>query len=345
MNLFMNGLDDAPSLTKADLMKVGFKLWHYLVGLGATPGKITGMTVKTMYEEAATKALDHPAPRPIPTKPFLLLHTLLTQAEGMVTAIGLTQWIDCGLPQIELGHKFAASLLVTDVSPDALEMVKHPWRAFIIEVPDGLLQIYDNTPEGKQDYVSVRRLLVTKLDGHPHGEWGYVAYCASSVSMWRLGVSAKDLLPPVLEGQDITVDGRENMLLDQTDQDRRVSTLIGRLIINVCLAMTIPDLTKEHGPGHVSWAKAKQDPAKMPEGQLRSFRLGAPVVVDLRDRVRSFIRGERSSPDVRSLVRGHFKRQHYGAGNAMVKIIWREPFWRGEENLPIVIRPHVIKAE
>jgi hypothetical protein len=321
--------DDNSGFRKEELIEVAEAVWNFAVDAGKTPGQIDDMAIKTAFEETRVTAENQQI--------MSFLNVMMNEHEGLISTMGLGQWYDCGFPQIEMGAKFAASLLASDVTPDALAMVAFPWRSFLIEVPDGLLEIFDNHTSRQ---TPIRRILVTKLAGHPRGPWAYVAYTASTVSVWRIGVHPHDLLPANLEGEDID---SGTILLEQTDEDRRVNSLIGRLIINTCLTVTIPDLLKETGPGHASWTKAKKDPAKIDPGLLRSFRLGKPVTIDFRDRVKSYIRGERSSPDVRSLVRGHFKRQHYGVGNSEVKIIWREPFWRGEEGLPVVIRPHVVK--
>jgi hypothetical protein len=117
------------------------------------------------------------------------------------------------------------------------------------------------------------------------------------------------------------------------------------LIINTCLAVGMGGMLREkRSPAHEVWKRAKEKPG--PKMGPRTFNLGQPVVIDLREKVAGYIRGERSKAEVRTLVRGHFKRQHFGKGNEHVKVIWREPFWRGDEGLPIVApRPHVIKAE
>src|SRR5690606_22541465 len=52
-------------------------------------------------------------------------------------------WYDNGLPTIELGHKLAASLLMTKVPKDVLEDIKLPFPAFRINVPSGLLDFTD----------------------------------------------------------------------------------------------------------------------------------------------------------------------------------------------------------
>jgi hypothetical protein len=261
-----------------------------------------------------------------------------TPSEALITYAGSAYWAACGFPQIEMGHKFAAALLVSEVTKEALESLRMPWGAFLIEVPDGLLFLHDSQ---QNKPVSLRRILVADMP-NGHGNWAYVAFTSSAVSIWRFGATAPELLPPMeVAVQDSAFP--DHSTVEVTDEDQMVSALIGRLIINTCLAISMPDMTKEAGSGHATWARTK-DPGRM-RGDVRRFRIGKPVAIDLREHVNRYIRRERGKVEVRSLVRGHFKRQHYGAGNALVKVIWREPFWRGPEGADVLIRPHVIKAE
>jgi len=46
-------------------------------------------------------------------------------------------WRECGFAKLEIGHKLAANLCLTDIPGDM--MVRHPWKAWSLVVPDGLL--------------------------------------------------------------------------------------------------------------------------------------------------------------------------------------------------------------
>lgn len=41
-----------------------------------------------------------------------------------------------------------------------------------------------------------------------------------------------------------------------------------------------------------------------------------------------------------SCVRGHYKRQVIGVGRSGRKVIWIEPYWRGPEGAPLLVRPY-----
>jgi len=49
------------------------------------------------------------------------------------------------------------------------------------------------------------------------------------------------------------------------------------------------------------------------------------------------------SPTVQCVVAGHWKMQPCGPGGSERKRIFIEPYWRGPEDAPIAIRPHVLK--
>lgn len=70
------------------------------------------------------------------------------------------------------------------------------------------------------------------------------------------------------------------------------------------------------------------------------YDLVAEVTLDLRERVASFCGGRSGHKlEVRHLVRGHFKRQHSKAGEA---IIWVQPYWRGPVDGPLAARSVVV---
>jgi hypothetical protein len=257
-----------------------------------------------------------------------------------VTLIGMANWADGGFPQITMGHKFAAALLVTNVHDDVLKQVRAPWPGFFIEVPDGLLELFDNDTGL---YRPIRRVLVTRLQHPTKGStWGYVAFTDTAVSIWRYGVTIEELLPAHLEGNPF--DG-DPTLLDITEQDERVMSLVGRLIVNGCLAMSDPTAVKEIGPGHAAYARSQRRRTS-PDPVVRTFQIGRPLKHDFRERLRAYVRtGTGRLLNVQTLVCGHWKGQWHGPGNGLYKVIWRAPYWRGPEDAPIVVRAHELNGE
>jgi hypothetical protein len=77
----------------------------------------------------------------------------------------------------------------------------------------------------------------------------------------------------------------------------------------------------------------------------QQYVVGKPVRLDLRMRVKEFIaKGEGSTGPmtIQTLVRGHWKNQRHGPAGKDRKFIHIEPYWRGPEDAPIAVRPHII---
>lgn len=271
------------------------------------------------------------------------------EKETQLLAIGAVKWISCGMPQIEMGHKFAAALMVSNVSDEVLETVKRPWPAFMIVVPNDL--IFISNPRNDNKPIAINRILVFEI-ANKHGEWAYLAWVNDmDLTVWRFGVNTKYLMAETIDpsvwGQDYV-----GSALSMTDLDERGSALIGRLIVTTCVSMTMPELMTPRNPKvHDQWKKAgnnilnlmKQNPGKEPASPV--WNVGKPIMMDFRDRVREFSSGQRpgKSLEVRRMVMGHFKMQHHGTGRKERKKIWIEPYWRGPEEAAINVSSHVIK--
>ena len=78
----------------------------------------------------------------------------------------------------------------------------------------------------------------------------------------------------------------------------------------------------------------------------RTFMLGRPIDVDCRAAIREYVEGRRrGAPSVQTLVIGHHKRQVIGVGRTGRKLIWVQPYWRGPEDAPILVRPRRIGSD
>jgi hypothetical protein len=259
--------------------------------------------------------------------------------EGQLNIVGFSKWAHCGFPTITMGHKYAAALLSTSASPEAIDLARPPFPAFMIELPDKFLDIDDPNISGGRMWL--RRLLVMEMEGDRGRVWGYVAYTDGTVSMYRHGQKTDELMPPTMD-DEVFGDENDPFNYEVTDRDARVLILLGRLIVNTCLAMSDPSLVKAVGRSHKDWEKRSNEGPKRnnPQPVVRIFQVGKPVQHDLREAVGEYVNGQRRKLTVQVLVRGHYKTQHYGRGNSQIKTIWREPFWRGPEDAPIPLRPH-----
>jgi hypothetical protein len=98
------------------------------------------------------------------------------------------------------------------------------------------------------------------------------------------------------------------------------------------------EIQKEKNQGGLRRASARQ----RGEPTAWVYELRRPVILDCRERVREIVTGSRGPVTVQTFVRGHWKMQACGVGRLHRKHIHIEPYWRGPEEAPIVVRPHVI---
>lgn len=252
---------------------------------------------------------------------------------SQLTFMWCARWADQAFPQIVMGHKYCAALLATTVPPDLLVDVKPPWRAFLIEMPDKLLFV---DQEGEQKAVT-RVLVQVVVNSSGEEVWNFIAYTEGSITLWQHGADLKRMLRDDL---DNGCWNGCNFLVPLENQDKRVSSLLGRLIANTCIAMSNPENVK--GPRENKKPNHKGKKRESDEPTVRTYVLGKPISLDCREAVRDYVEGRRGkSPSVQVLVIGHWKMQPYGPKSSLRKLIWREPFWRGPEDAPILVREHV----
>jgi hypothetical protein len=306
------------TLNKEALAELAFKIWS---AIGFRRG-LTGQEVREAIESASTGAD--------------ILALLLVSPDGQIVLQGLARWAWESFPSILLGHKYAAALLATETPLSILREVAPPWEGFMIDVPTGLLWV--NDPALGRD-VEVRRILACQImhEGSPGPspgglKWAWLAFTESHVSLWRYGVDAEGLLPPDLEGN--AWEGSP-LLLDTTDQDDRTCTLIGRLILNTCLAMRDPDFIREAGPGHEIHRRAAARQMRPLRPVPRIFRVGKDVSIDLRGVVRNYLQHGKKLQATQYVI-GHWKRVPYGPNSSLRKIVWIMPYERGPDTTEMV---------
>lgn len=267
-------------------------------------------------------------------KAAVVYGTMLEGSDGQCTALGSARWCDNGFPQVTMGHKYCSYLMASTMSPEACDYVKPPWNAFVIEVPNDVLFLSDS--DTKEEHM-IRRILVLRLSTHSKGQahcWGYVAFTDSSLTLWRYGVTAAELAVPSEEGM-VMGEGSQEF----TAVDERLAIVIGRFIISTCLAMSDPTNIKKTGAGHKEYEKGAHRTSDEPV--LRTFQIGKPVKLDFREAISRYIKyGAKRMPSVQVLVCGHYKMQPYGPRHSLRKLLWIQPFWRGPEDAPILVRPH-----
>jgi hypothetical protein len=231
-------------------------------------------------------------------------------------------WAESAFALLEPSHRLAASLMATSIPTDAPVAPEMPWRCFAIAVPSGLLRQTPSFPEPSHVFV------LRSVDGE---EVKTLQVCAEG-GVVEYG-SEKSLLSYADLG-DMSFNSNDMLVSDKELLSRR-ATLIGRLIVGVCVELDSPlgDSAKSSRPSMHRTKRGEPTPW--------TFKLTRDVRVDVRQAVSDYACGiRRSSPTVQVLVRGHHKRQPHGKGGLLRKWVHIEPYWRGPEDAPIGVRSH-----
>lgn len=266
----------------------------------------------------------------------------------------MLQWAKGGFPRVRLDHKLAAAYMATTVSPKEIAHVRMPWPSFLVEIPSGLLHVN----LGGEDF-PILRVHVTEefLPGHfGNGPNVAIEIEGPGIEMHRIGhfsdvtsqsnrksLDARELEVMGLSRVEPRTAPLEESFWEAHDltMEERASVLACRLVVGVCIAMT--DRNQVRGkkvPFDKNLASHARRIGAEPESNV--YTLGRPIRIDVREAVRDYLTGVRKSLSVQSFVTGHHKWQPHGPGGVARKWIYVEPYWRGPEDAPIVVRPHDI---
>ncbi len=302
--------------TREHMAKLGLEVWKHSYKLSPEDDM---EAFQQLINWAADKSEDFAA-------------TLMIPSEQIGT-LGAARWADQGFPRFIMPHTYAAALMATSIDDEVIEYVRPPYRAFLIDVPDDLLSIWN---EKTQRNSKVRWILVHHVltqDGEYR--WQYVAHTEDSMCLWRHGLTTRQ----IASVEDMPVNGWEGapFLSPSDDRDDRIATLIGRLVIGVCLAVQTPGECRP-SPGNCQWSPTRNLDKRDPD--LMTFKMGRPLKIDCREDIRDYVEGKKSNvPTVRTKVRGHWKAQPYGPQHSLRKPIWVMPYWRGPDGAPVLVRP------
>jgi len=265
------------------------------------------------------------------------LSNALAGPAGQTALLWCARWAGCGFPQIVLSHTLAASLMATRILAEATDDVRPPWPAFLITMPEGLLSVPDlhNPQEGKGemsvDYVAVF-----------HEPTFVNIKARSRTSELLLAMHKKSIAAGLEDQEDELLRPPKPGAYALEEVHARTLSLLWKLMIGVDLELSDPSRFKAPSGG----ARALRPPRPGVAPAAATFRLTRKVIVDCREAVTEHLRGiRRSAPSVQSLVRGHWKRQPFGPGQAERKWIHLEPYWRGPEEAPVVVRTVSIKEK
>jgi hypothetical protein len=297
---------------KETLYKVGVKWWT------ETLGKEPDADITRMVE-LMLKAVEGDEDQTL----FMLTE------EGQIQCVWSALWAHHGFPTVQLAsHRYAAALMATSIPSGD---IKPPWPTFLLELPTGMFE----TEHQGSSWPLTHVLFTTQTHFSGEEVWHFRATSSYGINLWR-NQTLDMMRAGSLEG-DVHL-GAFNLELAKGDE-RRLA-LISRLVLNTCVAMTDSDNVRTIGKHRKASSEGPRRFAKEPE--LRTYRVGKPIQLDVRPALTSYVRGEiRNSPTVQFLVRGHWRDQACGPKLSKRKTIWIEPFWKGDPEAPINVRAHV----
>lgn len=237
------------------------------------------------------------------------------------------RWGSLACPVARLDLKWSASVCCSSIPEELFGLIRPPWSHFVIELPRGLgFTFLINDVETPMASVCVSRLsraVRSRVAGIVDG-WSIRPYAASGRSVKQAVLTDEQLFSGMQAPEQAP------------SPCTRTTEMLGPLIGAVCMAFNSGGSQKLSG---------RSDAARRARGARyptrNEYMVGRPVVVDLTERVRSHIEGViRGSLKVQGIVRGHWKNQPHGTGSTQRKFIHVEPYWRGPEDAPIIIRPH-----
>lgn len=259
------------------------------------------------------------------------LASLCETEQEYIAASAALAWARSGFQVVEPTPLLAASLAAST----GLTGLKMPWPAWAIRLTAPLITFPSRSGDHVVDVISVadssilspEMIAVTiRADG------GRVAQTTCFESL--------DTMAATAEG-DLTYDGDawadHDFSVASCEAMRRASLLALRLVLGAIAEL-------DGGISKRRTALLSERAGTRPsDPKLGIYVLARPVKLDARQACLEYIRGGGRAPSVRTLVRGHWKRQPVGTARSDRKWIHVEPYWRGPEHAAVAVRPHVIK--
>lgn len=256
---------------------------------------------------------------------------LMLTTEHQTHMLCLVRWAAAGFPEVVMSHTYCAAMAATEVFPEILPQVRLPEMALKIIIPNGFLDTSIQIPnDNTKERAEIRYVLVTcgKIIEPETITWNlYIVTSHPTQRLFSRVIRIEDFSSVTKIGirspQDFDV---FNWGIDE--EDARLMAVIERIVINVCLAMTDPSRVK-HKSGlsfqaHISRIKKGLTPLPSP----RVYRVGEPIDVDLRNRVKNYISGKRIILAADEQVRPHWRTQHYGPKSTLIKVVWIKGYKR-----------------
>jgi hypothetical protein len=247
------------------------------------------------------------------------------------------KWAHFAFNSVRYDARYCASLLCTSLSSEVLDEIDMPWPAFLIEVPAGLIPV--KRADDKPDHVE--RLLVDKWIG----QWRYLAITHAGGMLSKHHRTAQQLVggridPAALDGAVFGTLGAFGQ-----DVDKRMHELLGRLVVNTCLALTDPTTHRVWAPIDPKRRMYASPHRKGMPPQVRIYELRKPVKIDCRPIVTEYLssgQGSGKRLTVQLYVGSYWRRQAHGPGRSLRRWQQIEGHWKGPVDAPIAVRPHAL---
>lgn len=226
-------------------------------------------------------------------------------------------WMHAGFPKLEIGHKLAASLCMTDV-PDDIEVLA-PWKAWSLIVPPGLF----NEQPGEETYARI----------------------------WCVGAEPRFFI--MSTGEIVGPFTRATFFEAHKGGDSDVHAImhaLDSLIRGACLSLSNPDDYKRTPLKEKAAGVKKPQRDGDPDFTASRFMLSAPVMVDARPHLLDYINGKKhkgggGAPKVQFFVRGHWRNQAHGPRMSLRKQMRIEGYWKGPEHGNVLLRNYKVKED
>lgn len=249
-----------------------------------------------------------------------------TERSDNANAFWLAKWCAHAFPRIRIRNLRAASLAATAIPGDVVRDILPPWPAFMVTLEDADGLFPDLAHPGYY-YDRIEVLHTSVITGNP--TWSFWRRTHLAGERFMLATPAEDW------GSDL--DSRDLFDRAANDPEARIFQAVSRVVLGACMMMSVPGGLEECRRRARSKRFRRGGPPSMTD-----LVLGNDVRIDVRTAVRDYVAHGGSSPTVQSLVRGHWKYQPHGPKNSLRKLIHVEPYWRGPEDAPVVVRSHVL---
>jgi hypothetical protein len=256
------------------------------------------------------------------------------------------RWFEMGMPNVCITAQQAAALSLTDVDPEISASLHAPWPAFSITFEGEAFPVVlsdDVLPEAPEATGKrwCRRVAVTRyrgtgieaagrrIRGEPHWQ---VRLDVDSINLWSGPETAVELCRKTSHPWVPNDSG----VISPSELEERAVSLGKQLAVNVILAMETHGISRAKGGGGKRSLKGK-----FGLRGCNGYVLGSPVKVNAVPAMHAYLEGTVSKAfKVRWVVRGHWRNQACGIGYAARARKWIEPYWKGREDAPVIVRDH-----